>query len=744
VEKFNEIKGLLFNGFIGLLVGWGGFTQLFPNVLEMLGDVAELGSYSALRIFSIIFFLSIIFLITSYWWIWGIANYLGSELQSDYKSSAFILSLGLKLLPILGFIIDPFFVHSSYKWFNFFEFTIWYYLLIAIIELVLVSRIFYPKSGVKLLKVNTVIFSLDVVLGIGVVSFIEPWANYKTDFIYEVVGVGAIYIAAILITFYRIKEPKEENDFRDLAIGFLTLTFLLGAFPSVNYNYGVGLGALCIILIGILILGIRWFKSFRKKKSTLINLVLVGVVLMILLRLHGALMMHSNKNYFEERKTASMMISKIKINPLVAFRYLKNKGAESINAMDIENIIELVEENHKWAYMYKGLDLKHINYDTVRYKNGDISIKTWIELKEKFNVRTFFFKNYDPQLKLETQKSLNEFYNSNYKYIHTSIIDSVLRPIQDLKDQISQEQFSGFETYYHPINYYSETLDFYKERLNKMDSVRALSDFIIRIDSLYKGQRAKSTVDHWNYKVLREDKANKVVELLNGIYEFNNIGIDTTLKQIKKDVYLFELFSRHKNLEYKERYHKAQTIFHVYLKDSQRVGVYILLYALVVAILFLWFWYHDKKDSNLNADTSFGFVIVWFLSVLVTLAYIARPIEAENINPEKPHWMMNLDNWYSHTDFAVSTWGKEEKEEPKPTSITIKNDHKKLVRSLETINETLDSINAALSPIKEIEVDKLNKSYDHIESISGDVDTINIRLKNHGDYPDKLEENQTK
>jgi hypothetical protein len=742
MEKFNEIKGLLFNGVIGLLVGWGGFTQLFPNILEMLGDVAELGSYGALRIFSIVFFLFIIFLITSYWWIWGIDNYLESCSLSNYKVSVYVILLGLKLLPIIGFIINSFFVHI----FSFFEFIIWYYLLVAIIELLLISWFFYPESGTKLLKVNTVIFSLDVVLGIGVVSFIEPWANYKTDFIYEAVGVGVIYVIVGFIFFYRIKENKDENDYRDLIIGFLMIIFLLGIFPSVNYNYWVGVGGVIIVLIGGVTIGILRFESFAKNKPALVNLIMIGGVLMILLGFHGTLMEHSNKNYFEERKKASKLISKIKINPLAALKKIRTGYGKSgvLDQCDIEPLNELVKGNHKWAYVSKGL-LKKGNYTDSLFSEGEtIDIQSWLEIKADYNVRTFFFKNYDTTIVSENQDSINAFYDSNYKYIHTEIIDNTLKPIRENEELFTAKEFKSLETYYHPINYYSETLDFYKERLNKMDRVLALSDFIIRIDSLYNHAKGTQGTSSWDYRVLRKEKTDEVDSLLSDIYEFENIYINIDTVEIKKTVEILELFSRHKNIEYKKRYHKAQIIFQVYLKDSQRVGVYVLLYVLVMALLFLWFWYQDKENANLNSDTSLGFAIVWFLSVLVTLVYIARPIEAENINPEKPHWMMNLDNWYSHTDFAVSSWGKEEKEQIKPSTVIVKYDNEKLTGALDLINETLKKIDVTIKEINVIDTGMLNKTHQNIDSINQNIKTLDKRFDNHGDFPDKKQEVQKK
>lgn len=49
-----------------MIIGWGGFTQLFPNLLEKLGDLTKLGSYLALREFSIAFYLSIIIIVVTY------------------------------------------------------------------------------------------------------------------------------------------------------------------------------------------------------------------------------------------------------------------------------------------------------------------------------------------------------------------------------------------------------------------------------------------------------------------------------------------------------------------------------------------------------------------------------------------------------------------------------------------------------------------------------------------------------
>jgi hypothetical protein len=161
----------------------------------------------------------------------------------------------------------------------------------------------------------------------------------------------------------------------------------------------------------------------------------------------------------------------------------------------------------------------------------------------------------------------------------------------------------------------------------------------------------------------------------------------------KKLDHFFELVANYKEKQYIERYRKAQVIFHVYLKDSQRVGTYILIFTLVIAGFLYWFYATDElndsdiveNESEEPFDTPNRFINILILSVIVILMYIARPIKPENIDPENPQWMMNLENWYNTTVFDVAFQDHEDN----PTHSTSSS-NKEMLMVLKSIESKLN------------------------------------------------------
>ena len=765
------------NTLIGSLIGWGGFTQLFPNVLETLGDITHLGSYKALRVFSIVFFLSILILVVSYWWTRGLEIYHKKiaghrPFSFNYKNSISALMLLLKLLPICLFINNQFFIYNT--WYYLFESIIWYYLVIALAQLFIISKKIGKINGIKLLKANTLIFSLDVVLGIGLVCFIEPWAIYKNNFIWETISVGLIYalLSFSIYIYIRTKDNSSIPHFKQFGVAIFVIVLLFSIFPTVNYKtFDITLGCIINTIIHISLPGfvglfsifivlvayslyriIHKKEKFKNYQSLIIGFFVLFIASLTLLYVFGAFLAKANQRYFENRVEASKKISDTKIFPFIVY------GDSSINANGFEVkdfalankdsiALYIAKNNHKWVYKNK-LNKPWLSL-YPDYNSLAICIN-WDILAEDNNVRKKYFYYYDllNQNKktltsekkklikkcLEDIKSnqgfLNVFYNLTYEYIHNDIIKTYLNSSIKSNKPITNE----LRVYFHPINYYTKTLKHYKKQKNAATNIIELNNEINAYSTLDKtnhidGINIKidtliSKIDE-NFNVVNELEDRNYNSLHNTIGSFAQnlenykkkkkvevVSDKDSLTQLNKYrhvksselVPFFEKLAQLKSKQYEERYKKAQYIFHVYLKDSQRVGIYILIYTLLIACFLYWFYATDelKKDKTSNEicelkndktdepyDLPNRFINILILILSIILIYIARPIKPENINPEQPHWMMNLENWYKPTVFeAALTVTKEDKSS---NVKIIKIDNEELLRELAEIKSKMDT-----------------------------------------------------
>jgi drug/metabolite transporter superfamily protein YnfA len=726
---------------LGVIIGWGGFTKLFPNVLESLADITDLGSYIALRIFSIFFFLLILIIVVTYWWGRGLEVYFkkvaGHKLyELKYKKTLGAIFLLLKLAPIAFFIDNQFFVYSlSFDVFgfpvefNFIDWILWYYLVLAASQLWLVSMFIDKINGIKLLKANTLIFSLDLALGLGLVSFIEPWAFYKDGFILQTVLAGLIYtlFAFSLYLWIRNKNNSNIQQFKQFGVAMFVIVFLFSIFPAVNFEkyYGM-MGLLFVFLLlvfAIIISVVTGKRKMRNYTSLIIGLSSFCITGVILLSIYAAILEKVNKKYFENRLEASTKISGSKVFPLVVYGdSLKNiDGIYQLpndKKIDVDKLaLCLADENHGWAY-HRKVDDKDIK-EFIFNGCDNIAIVHWDSLSKYNNVRKIYFNQYLPESGFKNvtanQNSINVFYNSVYNYIHESIIKKYVVPIMVNRNSIPEK----LRDYLHPINYYTETLQHYKNQQIAAEKIVKLNNEIGGFEILQKhtqlkvgglDKRIKDKSDKIDSLLVKISELRKstYLELLSGkLHQSDSIIIDTNNLEVKKYSakkldHFFELVANYKEKQYIERYRKAQIIFHVYLKDSQRVGTYILIFTLIIAGFLYWFYATDElnksdvveNESEEPFDTPNRFINILILSVIVILMYIARPIKPENIDPENPQWMMNLEQWYNTSVFDVSFEDHEDN-----ASHSSSSGNKELLMVLKSIesklneNEVLDSAN---------------------------------------------------
>ena len=722
---------------LGVVIGWGGFTKLFPNLLESLASVTDLGSYIALRIFSIFFFLLTLIIVVTYWWGRGLEVYFkkvaGHHLiELSYKKTLSVIFLLLKLLPIAFFIENQFFIYSlnfNFLWiwpvkFNFIEWILWYYLVLAIGQLLLVSKFIDKVNGLKLLKANTLIFSLDVVLGVGLVNFIEPWVFYKDDFILQTVIVGLIYSISAFLIYLRIRNQNNANilQFKQFGIALFVIVFMFSVFPSVNYDKLegiIGMGLVFLMLLSTIIYSVvvenRKLNHYTSLIVGIFSFLIMGIILLFVF---STVLEKVNKKYFENRLMASGNISKSKIFPMVVYGdSLSNiEGVYPLYKKPIDKdklAFCLANENHKWAY-YRKVTKKGIK-DYFFGGCDQFAIVNWEKLYKSNNVRSVFFNQYvslsESGINEVTinQDSINVFYNKVYTYIHEGIILKYIVPLLAVRSSIPEK----LRDYLHPINYYTETLHHYKNQQNAAEIIVALNKEIggfgvlqrhtqLKDGGLKKRISDKKTEIDRLIATINELRGSTYQNLIDGPLHQNEESDSLNHEHVVRNYsaskldHFFELVANYKQKQYLERYRKAQVIFHVYLKDSQRVGTYILIYTLIIAGFLYWFYATDELilSENENGaedplDTPNRFINILILSVIVILMYIARPIKPENIDPENPQWMMNLENWYNTTAFDVAF--KEHDDNPAMSAVP---GNKELLKVLKNIESKLDN-NAA-------------------------------------------------
>ena len=717
---------------LGVIIGWGGFTKLFPNVLESLTDIIDLGSYKALRTFSIFFFLLILIIVVTYWWGRGLEIYFkkvsGHPLyELKYKKTLSAIFLLLKLAPIAFFVDNQFFIYSLnfcvFDWhvdFNFIDWIFWYYLILAAGQLWLVTVFIDKINGIKLLKANTLVFSLDLALGIGLVSFIEPWAFYKNGFIFQSVLAGLLYTAFAFLLYLWIRNKNNSNllQFKQFGAAMFVIVFMFSVFPAVNFDKYIGIKGLFfvfLLLLSVVIYSVATGKRrLHQYTSLIIGLLSFLMGGIILLSVYAEVLEKVNKKYFENRLEASSKISKSKVFPLVVYGdSLKNiDGIYQLynQSIDVDNLaLCLADENHRWAYHNK-VTYKKIKED---FFSGceQIAIVHWDSLSEHNNVRKIYFNQYLLASEVENatvnQESINTFYNGVYTYIHKDIIKKYVVPLKSEKKVIPEK----LRNYLHPINYYTETLHHYKNQQIAAEKILKLNREIEGFEVLQKHTQLKTggldkrikdkrdKIDALLMKIAELRKSN-YHELLTGKLHHDDstdsLDNDIAVKKYsaKKLDHFFELVANYKAKQYKQRYRKAQFIFHVYLKDSQRVGTYILFFTLVIAGFLYWFYATDELNQSVVAesesdeplDTPNRFINILILSVIVILMYIARPIKPENIDPENPQWMMNLEHWYNTSTFDISFEDHEDN-----TAHSSSTGNKDLFKVLKSIESKLDN-----------------------------------------------------
>ncbi len=708
---------------IGVVIGFGGFSTLIPNMLESVSKTVEVGSYVSLRIFSMAFFLLPILCALAYWWSRGAMFYYKHvngtvPERPPHHNMAMVLAMVLNLIPVALFLNDQFFLYTIGL--NKIVFVLAYYEILAIIQLIFFVVGFGEKNRTTqeskaFLQANIIVFSLQLILGVGMAAFIEPWMIYKAQMGWIIPIMILIYLAIGVVAYRRVDSKGNLAQYKDLSIALTVLVFIFINFPMLSSNAEAGILVLVLSFIFLFLFG--WvreisFLNYTPKFHFTHKFLSVGAGLILVLSVLVSIQyffvqensLKLNKFYMASRMDAIEEVSNKKIHPFVVLdeKYWEIIPVDSTFSRQdslharYELIQKISAHNHLLtAYLNERIDDPDAAF--IDLKGEKLNLAKWLtESPDTVSVRNVFFKPYleknsfarkdgfTTRLDTATGDEIRFFYNQVYHNIESLIKILVANsqpenPFTDSKEYIN---------YQHPINYYTETLLHYKHEYQAATKVEELLGEYAMIDSLltsypqvYSGKKEKILRKIWEqlhtlteYKSMLEkdgfdpdNKSEIYIPSDSKIWRLTGQDIESPTNQITTRN-LFTYIKAYKGQQYYERYGKAQTIFRAYLVDCQQTGLFVLFYTLVVMLLLYWLQRRNKKETeiiiddlkNTSSDASpQGFLKIGLLVLAILILHVARPIKKEHINPEQPYWMMDLDNWYERGNLG-KLLGKED------------------------------------------------------------------------------------
>ncbi len=796
-----ELNATFTQALLGVMIGWGGFSTLFPNLIEGLSGFVQLGNSKALRVFSMVFFIAPIYFFILYWWIRGRRLYIrhvtGKKVADSIKYTYWGIGFFLaNCVPIVAFLVREFYVDT---------------IVLGVDVIIVISTgltiaqfwvITYLKPDGKIsfsktedprvIMANFLVFTLQFAIGVTLAFFIEPWMLYKDQIFYLILGSFAIYVLIGGWVYFATRMNKQEQiNYRYLWISSFGLFFVLlnlpfvarevlgdvkvGALPAfllplllllipshltrtmlAEKKVRIRLGIMALLLatmafgaavyskplsifdwwvvgtvsaqiadISIATLGIltfilliivvqqKWAKLSDPTLSSkrLITIVGTGAVAIILqLTVFDRLLYKSNLNYLQSRFESHELISSNKIMPFVFMaddekaskvkQHLVSKSENTGNDWSLVRDSELAdfiyENNHHLAAVMKNRasDTAKVLFEPRGRPQLQIDLREIVKEMPDASVRYFYFKTYIDRLEQEdtihfrsqgsdrldraieslgrekalskhfaSQKSISDFYHVHYDYIENYVIKA-----------LDNEDHEDYSLYFHPINYYTRTLNHYHDEFTQAQKM----DELYNRHAIVAGMSLDTTLNIVN------DLQQDIMQRLAGLVEYSDkvesIEIPDTENTIfslkhplnkrlwhsqeEKEDPMFEHLVELKGAQYIERYERAQTIFASFLLDIQRPGVFLFIFSLVVFGMLNWI-HKDvpapKKEEDESSEKSKktapdelpgGFLNIAVIVVLVLCIHIARPIQKESINPQKPYWMMDLNNWYDASGFA--------------------------------------------------------------------------------------------
>lgn len=704
MAKLNDYSGfnqIFRDTLFGVVLSAGGLSTFLPNLLENVSASRDLDTFSALNFFSVIYFLLPIVIFTSYWLVKGFKRISLLRLDVAYKEHLgkvtpftgwgryWVLGLMVfKLAPILAFIVDQ----DSSRDIPVTWLAGWCGLA-AVLQLLytcLYNRSLFKYllaedrvvAYVKVLRINALVFGLDLLVGLSLVVFLQPWVFYTNNFLLACVAGVTVYGACVLAlsNIAGWVQPTEE-----LVAAVLLLCCVGCCVPGVNLH---GISYIPFVALAVLtalsIAAWTLAAKFGKLPGITAKSVTGGVTTVVIFAglAYGAFWITTrgytryNRTYFEERLHAAEQMPVDKLFPFYFYDSLPDLS--EADALQIATEVDLY------------------NHRNQQEADSLLTPEFIAKLLPRYNVRTMYFPRYDclitskhyrkimeseKKIKILPQDSIDNFYQGLHEYIQETMYSIYLG---NTRGSRLIEQNYELSEYNHPVDFYAMYLEDEREQRNR------LRELIKKAEGLQSLRRAMVSSDH---QMLRKSYDTTINHLLKEQGRIQDIRNDSTLFKLlttnaamaskpvesviiskqkgkgnpplspqqaalensaKALLYLNSLLLVTER-RYEIVYKGAQTIYRSYLVDSQRIGVYTFLATLVIVSLIWWFNYDDerkfgKAEESIGKENLFSVHQVLFvlsLSLFILLIPLMRPIKPENIDPEKPYWMMTLQNWYA-------------------------------------------------------------------------------------------------
>lgn len=243
-----------------------------------------------------------------------------------------------------------------------------------------------------------------------------------------------------------------------------------------------------------------------------------------------------------------------------------------------------------------------------------------------------------------------------------------------------------------------------------------IGNYYQKLDSLFYSKKIDSQLVKLKNTYCESDE----LQSLTGSLRKEHLNL-TTLSGLHS---FHRNYTQYKKRQYQERYKEAQIIYQTYLWEVQVSGVFIyLIFTLGLGVILFFIRQlslNTKRDLKLTKDfrnevgVELGVVLVVSLLLLIPLL---RAIKPENIDPEKPYWMMTLKNWYTpgntDTKFFPIDFERTEKEEGRIESRLLQMDNEidyseslnLILAQLKTANEQLQKIDQLTEPVTNYLID---------------------------------------
>jgi hypothetical protein len=742
MAKVNDYSGfnqVFRDTVIGVVLSTGVLSTLLPNILETISETRELDTFKALNFFSVIYFVGPVMICTTYWLLSGFRNYSLSKLTLYEQEDACVkanspevaisitLLCILKLAPILLFLFNQ-------SWAGEVNPVLYglYYATLATLELrfatlltkqiadkiiALGNKTDYPSLlKARAFRINILLFTLDMFIGLALAVFNKPWVFYMPQFYIFCTVAVTVYSVVALSLHWRINKPS--NLPIDVIITSLLVVTIGCCVPAINLHWKNSIPWVnYTLLIAIIILLVRKLKTLTDYFRVLFPACLFILTFIFITQGYE----NTNRSYFLNRREAALQMPVDKLFPFYFFESFKGSYKESVHkALAVDSF------NHR--------SLK----TSEKFRKADFLNK----LLKNYNTRKIYYYAYDSIIEKHkhkrfnsiSQDSINLFYYNLTKHLaevtFSKYLDGCCKGNQMINDEYELKEYG------HPLDFYAKYLKDEKmqlvkirEMISTLARIRNLrivmlnknyrknsislenSELAVAHDTLVKRlSHTKNFIQDIRYEALNVDSASSLQNRMEGKIRDEIIKIkrnrtqaDTAAAagvfqkgdsvQLRKLSQFLDRINSLTENRYAEVYRGGQKIYRSYLADSQRIGVYTFITALIILLLA---WYYCKKDdqefsgdTNENADFSLQPSQLFFiqaLSVFILLVPLMRPIRPENIDPEKPYWMMTLQNWYAPSFTAkIGSSEKFTPEKEKSGELNFKN-----------IEDKLDSTNTLL------------------------------------------------